>query len=503
MSAPSETSVSRPWVLAVPAGLPLLVSLVGALILAAVYGAARHESLIRDLRANLAFSATLTAQRFDANLRIADIVLESLAEDLAAGSAAAGGNRAAGALIDRAHEISFSDNLYLLDEDWRVLAVAFDRLEPALKLNPKLRSAISPERGSEVLVVDCPAEGGPMLALIRPFRQGGKVRYLAALFSGFDIAGRLAALGGENATSIGLRDRTDAGVRLGGGAISGAASSVASLEATSSFPTYPVRVSVSADLDSALSGWRTERRFLVVVMVLFSATVLALTYYDTVLRRRRRQVASLQRALEADATLFREINHRIKNNLVLVGSVLNLGSGQLDEGTFSARRVLESAKDRIHSIALVHELLYKGRGTKSVNLAGYIDELRAALGRTYDPEGRIEQAVAVDASIELSFDLAVPCGMILSELITNAYKYAFPGWRRGTIALSAARSEGSAVRLVVEDDGVGMPSAATPSPGIGSILVAGLADQLQGSIERDSAYSGGVRWVLRFNTGHK
>lgn len=490
---------SSPRFSSIPAGFSLLLSLVGALILATVYGAARRDSLIRDMRAHLVFNAALTAQGFDANIRIADVALGALAEDFAADLSLDGGAGAVAALADGAHGISVADNLYLLDEDRKVIAVAFKRLEPRFELDPKVWAMIHPERGPEVLVAGCPAEGGAMLTLIRPFLHRGETYYLAALFSGFDIAGRLMALGGENSTSIVLRDRTGAAVRLGGGEVPASASASHALEATSSFPTYPVRVNVSADLGDSLSSWRTELRFLIVVMVGFAATILALGHYDAVLRRRRAQVDSLQHALEADATLFREINHRIKNNLVLVGSVLNLGSGQLDDGARSPRHILESAKDRIHSIALVHELLYKGRGTKVVNLASYIDELRAAIARAYDPEGRIEQAARVDPSIELDFDLAVPCGMILSELITNAYKYAFPGPRRGTISLSATRSEGSGVLLVVEDDGVGMqlPSA---SAGIGSILVSGLAAQLQGSIERDSSYTGGVRWVLRFRT---
>lgn len=486
----------------------MLVSVLVVAALMTLYGMGRRNSLIRDTQANLLFNATLTAQGFDANLRIADIVLASFARGFAAGRIDVSDTQlVAKRLIDHANEIGVVDNIYLLDSDWNVILMAFDRIEPTLEASLDLRSRLRSGDGPEVLIVRCPAEGGSILALIYPLSSHGRRYFIAALFSGSDIAGRVEPLRIGGRGRIAIQDRTGNMFFVGGIGVPPVAEHDPTLEASSSFSSYPLKALVSAAREEVLGRWWTEVRFLIVAMSVFCAAVVALGFYSARLRRRRLQVDALESALEADATLFKEINHRIKNNLVVVEGVLNLGVGQYEDGSRSGKQILESAKDRVHSIALVHELLYKGKGSQSINLADYIVALRDAIGSAYDPVGRIEQGVEIDGSIELNFDIAVPCGMILSELITNSYKYAFPGERRGRICVDARRVEGGDIELVARDDGVGFPTGSATaggkgedatSAGLGTLLVAGLADQLKGSIERDVDYRPGVKWVLRF-----
>lgn len=187
----------------------MLVSVLVVAVLMTLYGLGRRNSLIRDTQANLLFNATITAQGFDANLRIADIVLASFARGFASGRIDVSDKKlAAKRLIDHANEIGVVDNIYVLDSDWQVILMAFDRIEPTLDAGLDLRSRLRSGEGPEVLIVRCPAEGGSILALIHPVSSRGRRYYIAALFSGSDIAGRIEPLRIGGRGRIAIQDRT-------------------------------------------------------------------------------------------------------------------------------------------------------------------------------------------------------------------------------------------------------------------------------------------------------
>jgi len=151
--------------------------------------------------------------------------------------------------------------------------------------------------------------------------------------------------------------------------------------------------------------------------------------------------------------LLQEIHHRVKNNLQVIASVLSLQSGYIRDPQMLAQ--FQTSKERIHSMALIHEKLYGSESLARVDLADYVQSLVSMLLRTYATNPYVKLEVRVDPAA-VSIDTAVPVGLVLNELVTNALKYAFPDGRKGCllVALEAKPNEQFEVR--VEDDGVGL-----------------------------------------------
>jgi two-component sensor histidine kinase len=200
----------------------------------------------------------------------------------------------------------------------------------------------------------------------------------------------------------------------------------------------------------------------------------------------------LTAALREREVLLSAIHHRVKNNLQLVSSMLAL---QARGAGAETQHALGEGQRRIDSIALVHEQLYGSRNLSAVNFARYIEALIPELCR--GTAGRVD--VVLDLlDIELPPERAIPCGLVVSELVTNAIKHAFPGDRRGRLQVQLERVPHARLRLTVKDDGVGLNR---DFPGgthvtLGLDLVAIFAKQLQADIvvERD----GGTCFRLTF-----
>jgi two-component sensor histidine kinase len=146
--------------------------------------------------------------------------------------------------------------------------------------------------------------------------------------------------------------------------------------------------------------------------------------------------------------------------------------------------VFKESQDRVRAMGLVHERLYKSSDLANIDLTGYVQNLANHLMRSY---GSGEGSVDLDLQVEplpLGIDAAIPCGLIINELVSNSLKYAFPEGRKGKIFLSFRRENGDKLRLIVKDDGVGMSEkidlASTQS--LGLKLVQGLVQQLGGTL---------------------
>ena len=210
----------------------------------------------------------------------------------------------------------------------------------------------------------------------------------------------------------------------------------------------------------------------------------------------KRTQLALESALTEKTTLLKEIHHRVKNNLAVISSLLSMKA----EGTASrdARLALEESQQRVHSMALIHEHLYGNGHLDRIDFAEYtrqlVRRLQAALCREPD---RIAIQLDLDA-IELNVERAVPCGLILNELLTNAFKYAFPGQLKGIIAVSFHEAAAGAYELLVEDDGIGMPAgriASQTDDSLGLRIVQLLTRQLDGTLTQQSGP--GTRVLLR------
>jgi len=196
----------------------------------------------------------------------------------------------------------------------------------------------------------------------------------------------------------------------------------------------------------------------------------------------------LRRSLQEKTVLFKELHHRVKNNLQVVSSLLNLQAGR--EKSPAALEALRETQNRIRSMALLHEVLYRSESLARVPFAMYLERLCAHLSRAFggDP-GRVR--LDSDATgIELALDQAVPCGLIVNELVSNALKHAFPAGRSGSVVIELRRDTDGGMILRVTDDGVGLPPNldCAETETLGLQLVRILTTQLEG--------------VLRVERGH-
>jgi PAS domain S-box-containing protein len=194
----------------------------------------------------------------------------------------------------------------------------------------------------------------------------------------------------------------------------------------------------------------------------------------------------IRTSLREKEMLLKEIHHRVKNNMQVVTSLLNLESEKAaDPGT---RALFKESMTRIRSMALVHEKLYRSPSLSSIDFGEYLNSVSNELMRTYHTPG---VACMVDAeAIPLGIDIAIPCGLIVSELVSNALKHAFAGRQQGNLRVILRRQDPAAVMLKVLDDGVGFPAGVDfrNAASMGLNLVVSLATQIRGSVvmERDS-----------------
>jgi two-component sensor histidine kinase len=210
---------------------------------------------------------------------------------------------------------------------------------------------------------------------------------------------------------------------------------------------------------------------------------------------------ALRISLAEKEVLLKEVHHRVKNNLAAIMGLVDLQEQALDNQ--AARTALAELSARIRSMALVHEQLYQSENLSRIDFQSYLESLISHLRSSYERFGGIHVSVAAEG-VEMGLDNAVPCGLLITELITNAYKYAFPAGRPrpGTggceIAVSAAW-DGATYTLTVADNGVGLPEDLdwTNTKTLGLLLVKMLGQhQLQGTIEVDRTL--GTTFRLQF-----
>ncbi len=199
--------------------------------------------------------------------------------------------------------------------------------------------------------------------------------------------------------------------------------------------------------------------------------------------------------LEEKERLLKEIHHRVKNNLQVVMSLLNLQANSLeDEVALSA---IQESQHRMQAIALIHQKLYQSQGVARIPMASFIQEMIAYLHGFFCPPQPIGTALDVEP-IQLDIAQAVPVGLIINEAVTNALKYAFPQGRTGTIRLSLHRLAATTYELVIADDGVGLPASYDParSRSLGMTLLHGFSDQLGGELTITSRSGLTIRLVF-------
>jgi two-component sensor histidine kinase len=213
---------------------------------------------------------------------------------------------------------------------------------------------------------------------------------------------------------------------------------------------------------------------------------------------RRAAEERIRVALREKEVLLKEIYHRVKNNLQMVVSLLTLQSR--NAGHDAARAALDEGAQRITSMALVHEQLYQ---SGDLTVIAFADYARQLLHHIVEAQGVTGTRVALRSEIEpvdVGIETAVPLGLIVNELVTNAYKHAFPDGRHGSMCLRVQKLDDGQLELSVTDDGVGVPADFDPTrtDSLGLRLVLSLAEQLGTSLVHSTPGDRGSRFAIRF-----
>lgn len=204
------------------------------------------------------------------------------------------------------------------------------------------------------------------------------------------------------------------------------------------------------------------------------------------IHKKRKALGILNSELDAknkqNELLLREIHHRVKNNLEMVKSLIALQSAKLEDG--ASKEAMLASQNRVQSMGIIHQKLYQGENLGSIEMKDYFMNLSEGILDTFNAEDKVKIECAMDA-LNLDVDTAVPIGLIVNELLTNALKYAFPEGTKGKINISLSQ-ENNALLLKVSDNGIGKTKGLKPKgTGFGTQLIELLTQQLNGTISED------------------
>jgi two-component sensor histidine kinase len=197
------------------------------------------------------------------------------------------------------------------------------------------------------------------------------------------------------------------------------------------------------------------------------------------------EIKRLKAALKEKEILLKEIHHRIKNNIQIIASLLRLQASSVEDER--VQEILKASQARIRSMALIHEKLYQSPDLATIDFGDYV---RLLAGQVFHLFGADPAAVGLEvhaSGIRLRAKQAIPCGLIINELVVNALKYAFPRGRKGTIRVEMKRRPDGCHSLLVSDDGIGLPENVDirRSERLGFQVVTDLVRQLDGKMEID------------------
>ncbi|MDA8240936.1 MAG: PAS domain-containing protein [Nitrospiraceae bacterium] len=211
---------------------------------------------------------------------------------------------------------------------------------------------------------------------------------------------------------------------------------------------------------------------------------------------RKRAEGLIKASLREKEILLKEIHHRVKNNLQIVASMLELQAGQIQDK--EVRILFDESQRRIETMSLIHEKLYRARDLSKIDFKEYVEELAANLTAL---TGHKAEQIELETLIEgvfLDINSGIPCGLIINELVFNSLRHAFPNGRKGRLTIHMHEDDDGSITLSVRDNGVGLPEGLDfrNAPSLGLQLVISLVTQLNGIIEHDG--SNGTAFKINF-----
>jgi PAS domain S-box-containing protein len=210
----------------------------------------------------------------------------------------------------------------------------------------------------------------------------------------------------------------------------------------------------------------------------------------------------LESALDDKDMLMKEVHHRVKNNLMIISSLLNLQSRNIEDEV--TRDIFKDSQSRAKCMALIHDKLYRSGDLKKIDMADYIQSLIKDIYQIYVLHGNIDVNTDLE-KVMVDINTAIPLGLIINELLTNSFKYAYPEEKKGTVDVKFKKLGKERYYLEISDQGVGLPPELDPKDcdTLGMQLIYNLTGQLKGTMEIDSSNGTDVKInlkELKYNT---
>ncbi|MFK7834214.1 MAG: histidine kinase dimerization/phosphoacceptor domain -containing protein [Winogradskyella sp.] len=236
-----------------------------------------------------------------------------------------------------------------------------------------------------------------------------------------------------------------------------------------------------ANQASLLAQKTKTQNLIIAVAALLGLLLLSLLYF---FNKNKKATKIIEAKNAENELLLKEIHHRVKNNLEMVKSLISLQSAQMEDS--ASKDAMIASQNRVQSMGIIHQKLYQGTNLGSIEMKDYFLNLSEGILDTFDAEDKVKIECAME-NLDLDVDTAVPIGLIVNELLTNALKYAFPQDKHGAISISLEKTLDNHLKLKVSDNGIGKVEGVAPKgTGFGTQLVRLLTQQLNGKMTERS-----------------
>jgi two-component sensor histidine kinase len=248
---------------------------------------------------------------------------------------------------------------------------------------------------------------------------------------------------------------------------------------------YEIYYDVTDDVDGLNSAITSLYLVLgMTTLLLFAMVVTSTVFVWRGITERHKAAAALRQALDDKEMLFKEMHHRVKNNLNIAQALLSLQSAQVDDAEVSA--MFEESGRRLKSLSIVHEMLYKSSDFRTVDFAAYLEALVKAVFENLTEEASNITLQVHAEEIYLDTDKAIACGLMVNEMVTNALKHAYQGGdEAGKLIVGLRSLDGGRCELSVMDNGAGLPEGedVARKETLGMQIINGLVQQIEGTME--------------------